>query len=263
MKIGFWYFLGLLDRTILSGRLRRIYRLRITPPKLRNLRETLGEYSSMVITYPTSSASPLNGVFQTRGSDKGSFDPKVSDHLYADFYDMIFQHIKTDSINIFECGIGSRNEKIQGFMGLNAKPGASLYAWRDWFPNATIFGADIDEDILFSDNRIQTGFIDQLDPESVLSFWQNLNLKHGTKFEIMIDDGLHTLDAAWTLFDGSIEFLSNSGFYIVEDLDTKDRVEFCKKLDSAQYKSVFVDFHSSERGEINGTLLVVSKVQSV
>jgi hypothetical protein len=45
-------------------------------------------------------------------------------------------------------------------MSGGGKPGASLYVWRDFFPNAYIFGADIDKEVLFNDKRITTGYID-------------------------------------------------------------------------------------------------------
>ena len=47
------------------------------------------------------------------------------------------------------------------------KPGASLRVWRDYFPNAIIYGADIDKDILFAEERIKTFYIDQLDPVAI------------------------------------------------------------------------------------------------
>ena len=43
-------------------------------------------------------------------------------------------------------------------MNINGKPGASLRAWRDYFENALIYGADIDKNILFKENRINTFF---------------------------------------------------------------------------------------------------------
>jgi len=39
--------------------------------------------------------------------------------------------------------------------------------WREYFPNANIYGADIDETILFQDERIATFPLDQTKPESI------------------------------------------------------------------------------------------------
>ena len=50
-----------------------------------------------------------------------------------------------------------------------------MRALRDYFPNANIFGADIDKNILFNDqNRIKTFYVDQLDRKSVENLWENV-----------------------------------------------------------------------------------------
>ena len=48
-------------------------------------------------------------------------------------------------------------------MPIDSTPGASLRAWRDFFPNATILGADLDREVLFEEERITTGYMDQTD----------------------------------------------------------------------------------------------------
>ena len=42
------------------------------------------------------------------------------------------------------------------------KPGGSLKALRDYFPNKFIYGADVDKEVLFDDNRIKCFYLDQL-----------------------------------------------------------------------------------------------------
>ena len=60
-------------------------------------------------------------------------------------------------------------------MGSTGQPGASLKMWRDYFPNAMIFGADIDKDILFNDQRITTFYVDQLNSDSIKEMWRKIN----------------------------------------------------------------------------------------
>jgi hypothetical protein len=38
-------------------------------------------------------------------------------------------------------------------------------------------------------------------------------------FDLIIDDGLHSFDAAVTLFNNSFSKLKNGGIYIIEDVD--------------------------------------------
>ncbi len=109
------------------------------------------------------------------GSDKGSLTDanqsySWSAHSYADYYTQIFSHCRNSVNKVFECGLGTNNPNLLSSMGINGKPGASLRVWRDYFPNAQIYGADIDTEILFSEERIQTYYIDQLNPVSIQNF---------------------------------------------------------------------------------------------
>ena len=81
---------------------------------------------------------------------------------------------------MIECGIGTNNPNIPSSMGIKGKPGASLRMWRDFFPNATVIGVDIDKNILFSETRIQTFQCDQTDKLSISQFIINANLKKMT-----------------------------------------------------------------------------------
>jgi len=107
-------------------------------------------------------------------------------------------NLKRDNIlKVFECGIGTYSVDIPSNMGTNGMPGASLYAWRDYFPNAQIYGADIDRKILFTADRIKTFWVDQLSKESITSLWAEVG---ETDFDIILDDGLHTFEAGSTFF---------------------------------------------------------------
>jgi hypothetical protein len=108
-------------------------------------------------------------------------------------------------------------------MGVSGKPGASLRVWRDFFPNAMVYGADIDKDILFEEDRIKTFYIDQLDPEVIKKFWDTVG---SVNFDFMIDDGLHTFEAGSTLFIHSIDRLTNDGIYIIEDIGQTDLLRY-------------------------------------
>ena len=66
-----------------------------------------------------------------------------------------------------EVGLGSNNTELLSNMGSDGKPLASLRAWRDYFPNAQIYGADIDKDILTNEERIKTFFVDQTKPDTI------------------------------------------------------------------------------------------------
>ena len=105
-------------------------------------------------------------------------------------------------------------------MGALGKPGASLRGWRAYFANAEIFGADIDADILFRDDRkFQTFWVDRRDPESVQALWKHVG---EITFDIMIDDGLHEGWANICFLKESFSRLKSGGIYIIEDVMPQD-----------------------------------------
>jgi 23S rRNA U2552 (ribose-2'-O)-methylase RlmE/FtsJ len=88
--------------------------------------------------------------------------------------------------------MGSNNLDVVSNMGAGGRPGASLRAFRDFLPNAQIYGADIDDSILFQENRIKTFPVDQLNPEALSRLGE---LIPDNYFDLIIDDGLHAPDA--------------------------------------------------------------------
>ena len=93
--------------------------------------------------------------------------------------------------NILGIGLGTNNTNLVSTMGTEGKPGASLRAFRDFCMNAEVIGADVDESILFKEDRIKTFYVDQTSNNSL----NNLKDKFTNKFDLIIDDGLHSPDA--------------------------------------------------------------------
>jgi hypothetical protein len=177
----------------------------------------------------------LNRLCDLYGSDKGSesFSQDVywwMPHTYTKIYALLFAPRKNDNLVIFECGIGTNNLDMQSNMGPNGRPGASLRVWKDYFINSNIYGADIDKRVLFNEDRIVTGYMDQTDPESIKNFWE----RHNIFPDIIIDDGLHESHAGITLYENSIDRLKVGGVYVIEDVDQKElavyREYFSKNL---------------------------------
>jgi cephalosporin hydroxylase len=102
-----------------------------------------------------------------------------------------------------------------GFAPEGYKPGASLRAWREFFPNATIYGVDIQPDTQFSDEeRIVTMLCDTSDSDQVKKLMNTLN---NEQFDIIIDDGSHILANQLKTLRNLYPFLKSGGFYVVED----------------------------------------------
>lgn len=174
----------------------------------------------------------LCSLVQSHGSDKGGINQR---HKYTYYYHNLFCSVKNDPVNVFELGIGSTNLNYRYNMGVNGKPGASLRVWRDFFPQGHIFGADIDKDILFTENRITTFYCDQGNANSIQTMWSN-DILNAKEFDIIIDDGCHEIDYNVKFLENSFHKIKSSGCYIIEDttrlqLDFWESylADFCKK----------------------------------
>ena len=108
-----------------------------------------------------------------------------------DAFQKIFENLRNKNSIIFELGVGTNNTSIPYNMGTNGFPGASLRGWSEYFGNAEIYGADIDENILFNDDKIKTYYCDQKNSQSIKQLWENFT---GKKFDVIIDDGVHEFD---------------------------------------------------------------------
>lgn len=215
----------------------------------------------IVSYYAKDSRDDVSRLCDVYGSDKGEIKksghpyPWLS-HTYADFYSRLFSHCRNSVRKVFECGLGTNNPDLPSTMGVSGKPGASLRVWRAFFPNAIIYGADIDKDILFDEERIKTYYIDQLDPAAIKSFWKATG---ESDFDFMIDDGLHTFEAGSTLFTHSVDKLSELGIYIIEDVLPSDLLRYVEFFKDKEYVVEFVTLLRPSLPLGDNSLVVIRK----
>jgi hypothetical protein len=162
-------------------------------------------------TVNTSAPTKMCRVMTRYGSDKGH-----GSHNYTTVYSALFKGRHDQPLRIFELGLGTNNPGFASNVGVYGLPGASLRGWRELFPNALVYGADIDRDILFQEDRISTFYCDQLDQAAIRQLWSQPDLHGG--MDILIEDGLHTVEAGLSFLDGSLEQLRPGGVYVVEDI---------------------------------------------
>jgi hypothetical protein len=174
---------------------------------------------------------------------------KNTDHSYLEVYDVLLKSKKHSALNVLEVGIGDGNQ--------GATNGGSIKLWKDYFPNALIVGADIDKLIMFQEERIQTYYVDQLDTDSIGELWQLIG--GGGDFDIMIDDGLHTVEAAINLFACSIDFLKNSGTYIIEDVTMQRLSGLMEYFYTKPFKTALFSSHRVNCKVGDNMLLVIQK----
>jgi SAM-dependent methyltransferase len=214
-------------------------------------------------SYKTHISTPLCEIMGKYGSDKGSKDITRSWHNYTTFYYSIFNDIRDRKLRVFELGLGTNNVNLPSNMGADGKPGASLYGWAEYFPLATVYGADIDRDILFNTDRIYTYYCDQTDPVVIANMWQEPGLSEN--FDIIIEDGLHTYTANVCFFENSIHKLNPGGYFIIEDIGANEHNLFYGKIKEWEVKYPDCKFDlitlPSVKNRWDNTLLVINRQQ--
>ena len=194
----------------------------------------------------------LKILMDNYGSDKGG---KNNEHNFAQYYSQIFHNQKDKIENFLEIGLGTNDINMPSNMGKDGKPLASLRAWRDYFKNANIYGADIDRNILNNENRIKTFYVDQTNPASIKDLFNQIGNK---RFDIILEDGLHEFNANICFFENAINFLKTDGVYIIEDVYYKDQEKFIRYFEKTSYNFSIVDiFH--KKNIANNCLVVIKK----
>ena len=143
-------------------------------------------------------------------------------HTYTPFYYEFLKDKRESIYKVLEIGIGPYRGRRRGKMG------ASLRMWRDFFPNAMIFGADIKPNTVFENDRIRTFLCDQRKKEDLDRLIENT----GTDIDLLIDDASHELKDQIFACQTLMPILKKDVIYIIED------AVFSKKLLSAlgEYK---------------------------
>lgn len=170
------------------------------------------------------------------GTDKC---PQIKHH-FTEFYFNMFNDRRSEIKKVVEIGIGKFSETK------NVR-GASLLMWQEYFPNAHIYGADIDSNLLFLDERIETFLCDQTNPDDL----KRLVTLVGEDVDIFIDDGLHTPESQLFTCLTIMPLLRNPT-YIIED------VGFPTFLDSLNGYSYHV-IRKSRRKYNDDRIVVVRK----
>jgi cephalosporin hydroxylase len=134
---------------------------------------------------------------------RGSCDKKPVN--YFDVYESHLEHLRNDQINLLEIGV---------------RWGGSVWGWRNYFQNASIIGLDIDPNSMqYGTDNEKTGVKLYLGDQCDSHLLNVINTNHGP-FDIIIDDGGHTMDQQLQTFETLWPLLKNGGIYVIEDVHT-------------------------------------------
>lgn len=149
-------------------------------------------------------------ILDEAGSDKGSR------HGYASIYEEWALARSSPVTVVVEIGLGSPSALTPSNMGPEARPGASVVAFSQYFPGAAVIGADIDPKAFPSGVRGAFFVADQLRPLSFGPMIRQLADVYGFDFGVV--DGLHTPEADINSALVLLPWLRPLGLLSVEDI---------------------------------------------
>ena len=138
-------------------------------------------------------------MFEMNLHSLASNTDKSFDHQYIHIYESLFEPIRSRVKNILEIGIWQ---------------GDSHKMWRDYFPSATVYGIDVNIDsckTLENQQRIESIYGDAYSQDI-------LNLFKDIQFDVIIDDGPHTLQSQIECVKLYAPLLSSNGILVIEDI---------------------------------------------
>jgi len=129
-------------------------------------------------------------------------DKSTLDHCYLDIYERYFSHLENAELSFLEIGV---------------ERGCSLRTWNEYFKNSKVklYGVDNNKKCSIKVDRCKLFFGDQEDR----SFLRSIVDKAGP-FDIIIDDGGHTMGQQQVSFGFLFKYVKSGGFYVIEDLHT-------------------------------------------
>lgn len=158
----------------------------------------------------------LNKGYAEGGTDKNSY------HSYIkNFYEKEFEPYKESKIDLLEIGI---------------ETGGSLKLWKEYFLNSkSIVGVDI------SDEKIDPKYknIDGVSVNIGDAYDKTFSNKFD-KYDIIIDDGPHTLESQIKSIEFYLPKLKQNGLFIIEDIQSVEHFdilideskEICESIDN-------------------------------
>lgn len=126
-------------------------------------------------------------------------DKASNSHYYTKYYEQLFESKRIEFKSVLELGVAG---------------GESLKLWRLFFPNAIIYGLDMNESEPFGE-RISCYCFNQKDKDKLVETFKDKHL------EIIIDDASHAEEETLISLNTLFPLLESNGYYIIEDMNEK------------------------------------------
>lgn len=174
----------------------------------------------------------------------GKRTDKHTDHTYDTVYDDLFKSKQTTAKNVLEIGICE---------------GGSIISWYEYFENAVITGVDIGMDMKQYQREIPVSERIRLVYENAYTD-EMVKFLSDRKYDIIIDDGPHTLESMQFFASKYANLLEDDGILVIEDVQgiewVKDIIPF---FPSELQKFVMVIDLRPAKGRWDDILIVLKK----
>lgn len=173
----------------------------------------------------------LNKIAKTYGTDKSS-----DVHDYCIKYEKWLPFNRLEPLKLLEIGV---------------LDGASIRTWKEYYPNSTVVGIDINPDCIQSADSSKDIMI-EIGSQIDLDFLNDICNKYGP-FDMILDDGSHVNHHIITSMTFLLDHVKSEGLYIIEDSCTSyweeyeggfrkpgTSIEFCKLLvDDVNFNGIY------------------------
>jgi len=170
-------------------------------------------------------------------------------HSYLDAYEALFASKKESATHVLEIGIGPYMPN-----------GGSILMWAGYFPQAKIHAADIIpikavNPLLVPHPRIYLHTSnDAYDP----AFFANTFLSKKDRFDIVIDDGPHTIESMIQCIKLYSQVLKEDGILVIEDVQSIDWIDTLR-AHTPEHLKPFIKVHDRRgvKGRYDDILFVI------
>jgi hypothetical protein len=165
---------------------------------------------------------------------------KNTSHSYIDLYEKLFSRLKQKATNVIEIGIGPFKYPTVNCPG----NGGSIELWNKYFSNATIYAVDIIDynnvyDGIKSNDKIKlftssNAYLEEFVKENFID--KNI------KFDMLLDDGPHTLDSMIKFIELYSDLIADDGILVIEDVQDVcwfNELTNCTPEDLKQYINIY------------------------
>jgi len=176
---------------------------------------------------------------------------KNTTHSYLDLYESLFQGKKETATHVLEVGIGYPPHN-----------GGSIAMWEKYFTNAQIYALDVIPmtDVwteLLHQPRIHLfTAINAYDP----FIFKRLFLDKPVSFDIVLDDGPHTLESMVTFVTMYSRVLKSDGILVIEDVQSMDWIDVLRSH-TPEALQPFIEVYDlrEKKGRYDDIVFVINK----